>query len=77
MLCVRRWSDAGPVGRVICWLVRCREPNTGQQKVQLYYEDDPLCPSKYCYLSMERANLSMTLKGNNSILLIVGGKFYQ
>ena len=47
MLCVRRWSDAGPVGRVICWLVRCREPYTGQQKVQLYYEEDPLCPSNY------------------------------
>ena len=22
-------------------------PKTGQQKVQLYYEDDPVCPSRY------------------------------
>ena len=50
MLCLRRWSDAGPAGRVRCWLVQCREPKTGQQKVQLYYEDDPLCPSSYCIL---------------------------
>ena len=48
MLCVRRWSDAGPAGRVRCWLVHCPEPKIGQQKVQLYYEDDPLCPSSYC-----------------------------
>ena len=34
--------------RVRCWQVQCREPRTGQQKVQLYYEDDPLI---YC-LSM-------------------------
>ena len=27
--------------------VQCREPKTGQQKVQLYYEDDPLWPSRY------------------------------
>ena len=33
MLCVRRWSDAGPAGRVRYWLVQCREPKTGQQKV--------------------------------------------
>ena len=25
----------------------CHEHKTGQQKVQLYYEDDPLCPSWY------------------------------
>ena len=37
MLCVRRWSDAGPVGRVRCWQVQCREPKTGQQKAQLNY----------------------------------------
>ena len=29
--------------------VKCREPKTGHQKVQLYYEDDPLCPSRYVY----------------------------
>ena len=28
-------------------LVHCREPKKGQQKVQLYYEDDPLCTSRY------------------------------
>ena len=27
--------------------VQCQEPKTGQQKVQLYYEDDPLCPSSF------------------------------
>ena len=47
MLCVRRWSAAGPAGRLRCWLVHCRELKTGQEKVQLYYEDDPLCPSSY------------------------------
>ena len=26
---------------------QCWEPKTGQQKVHLYYEDDPLCPSSY------------------------------
>ena len=46
MLCIRRWSDAGSAGRVRCLRqVRCRDPKTGQQKVQLYWEDDPLCPS--------------------------------
>ena len=47
MLHVRRWRDARPTGRVRCWLAPCREPKTGQQKVQRYYEDDPLCPSSY------------------------------
>ena len=28
--------------------VQCREPKTGQQKVQFYYKNDPLCPSGYC-----------------------------
>ena len=33
--------------------VQCQEPKTGQQKIQLYYEDDPLCPSSYIiYVSM-------------------------
>ena len=47
MLCVRRCSDAGLAGRVRYWQVQCREPKTGQQKVQLYDKDDPLCPSCY------------------------------
>ena len=49
MLCVRRWrrSDAGPAGRVRCWKVKCLEPKIGQQKVQLYNEDDPFYPSRY------------------------------
>ena len=46
MLCVRWWSDAGLAGRNSCWQVR-QEPKTGQQKVQLYYQDDPVCPSRY------------------------------
>ena len=25
-------------------IVHCREPKTGQQKAQFYYEDDSLCP---------------------------------
>ena len=45
MLPVRRWIDAGPASRVRCWQVLCQEPKTGQQKVKLYYEDDPLRPS--------------------------------
>ena len=40
MLCVQRCT-------VRCWQVQCREPKTGQQKVQLYYEDYTLCPSSY------------------------------
>ena len=28
--------------------IHCREPKTGQQRVQLYLEDDSLCPS--CYI---------------------------
>ena len=47
MLCVRRWSYVWPEGRVRCWQVQCWELKTGQQKVQLYHEDDPLCPSRY------------------------------
>ena len=27
--------------------IQCREPKTGQQTVQLYYEDNPLCLSSY------------------------------
>ena len=34
MLCVRRWSEAGPAGRVRCWQVQCRDPKTEQQKGQ-------------------------------------------
>ena len=29
------------------WQVQWRDPKTGQQKVQLYYEDDPFCPYRY------------------------------
>ena len=43
MLCVRQWSDAGTAFRV----KDCRKPKTGQQKVELYYKDNPLCPSSY------------------------------
>ena len=39
MLCVRRWSDAGRADRVRC----CREPKTGQEKVQLNYKDVRQC----------------------------------
>ena len=47
MLCVRRWRCSA--GRVRWWqAIQCREPKTGQQKqkVQVYYEDDPRCPSR-------------------------------
>ena len=48
MLSVRWWSDAGPTGmggqgQVLASTVQSSEPKTGQQKVELYYEDDPLC----------------------------------
>ena len=46
-----RWAGSG-VGLV--HTLSRREPKTGQQKVQLFYEDDPLCPSSYTYyLSMK------------------------
>ena len=32
-----------------CKLMHCREPKTGHQKVQLYYEDDTLCPYSYFF----------------------------
>ena len=35
MLTVQVWSNARQVGRVRCLQVQCREPKTGQQKVQL------------------------------------------
>ena len=48
MLCARRWSDAGPAGRVRCWQVQCREPKTGYGKrFNSTYKYDPLCPSRY------------------------------
>ena len=40
------WCQAGGQVRVLA-MVYCWEPKIGQQKVQLYYEDDPLCPSSY------------------------------
>ena len=46
MLSVQRWSDAVPAGRVRCWHVQCQKAKAGQQKVQLYYKDDTLCPSR-------------------------------
>ena len=36
------WCRAGGQAQVSS---NYREPKSGQQKVQLYYEDDPLCPS--------------------------------
>ena len=44
MLCLLRWRSGGQ-GPVLA-IVHCREPKTWQQTVQLYYEDDPLFPSK-------------------------------
>ena len=42
-------SDDGLADRVRCgkYEYKCREPKTGQQKIQLYYDEDPLCPSSY------------------------------
>ena len=44
MLTVQWWNHVRPADRVRCWLVPCRKLKTGQQKVQLDYEDEPLCP---------------------------------
>ena len=47
---VQRWRDARLAGRVRCWQVQyiqCRAPKIGQQKVQHYYKEDPLCSSGY------------------------------
>ena len=39
---------AGGQGQVLAsTLVQCQEPKKEQQKVDLYYEDDPFCPSGY------------------------------
>ena len=47
MLCIQRYRVM-PAGRIRCWQeVQYQETKTEQQKVQLYYEDDPLCPSSY------------------------------
>ena len=44
--CVQPGRRAGTgVGKYCTYI--CRELKTGQQKVQLYYEEDPLCPSSY------------------------------
>ena len=53
MLRVQRWSDAGTV-QVLASTVQCREPKTGQQKVQHYYKNDPLCPSSYTIYLQQR-----------------------
>ena len=37
-----RWVGTG-VGNWQVLYLQCREPKTGQQKIQLYYEDDQLC----------------------------------
>ena len=47
MLTVQWWNHVRPADRVRCWLVPCRKLKTGQQKVQLDYEDEPLCASGF------------------------------
>ena len=38
MLCIRQWSNA-------------ESPKQGSKRfVQLYYEDDPICPSRYLFI---------------------------
>ena len=63
MLCERRWSDTGPgsgVGNIYC-----REPKTGLQKVQLYSEDNPLCPSTEGILFIYGLNLTFLVQEKN------------
>ena len=72
MLCVRRSNHAGPAGRV-SWQVQCREPKTGQQKVQLYYDDYPLCPSRniiYLIVPFKEVSLRI-LKGLEAAVEVV------
>ena len=47
--------------RLRCWQVQCREPKTGQLKVQLYYEDEPLCPSSYIIYQWSWCNCNSCL----------------
>ena len=52
MFCVRWWSDAGGGQGQVLASTLPRALNTGQQKVQLYYKDDPLFPCSIIYLWM-------------------------
>ena len=71
-------------GRVRCWKVQCREPKTGQQKVQLYYGDDPLCPSRFiiylcCQYSATQYKIQPTVQYNtkqNITVSLVAAKKY-
>ena len=58
---------------------QCREPKTGQQKAQLYYEGNPLCPSGYiiyiactvyCSKSSTAVELTGTIHDTAAILLL-------
>ena len=44
-------------GDMLCWRAgsgvgkyNVESPKQGSKRVQLYYADDPLCPSRYCIL---------------------------
>ena len=52
-----------------------REPKTGQPKVQLYYEDDPLCPSRFIFnlcshplYTVQMYNVVFGLKQSGSVV---------
>ena len=55
-----------PAGRVWYWQVlysvQCREPKTGQQKVQLYYKDEPFSLSRYIIYLCGALSLSLYLE---------------
>ena len=51
LLCVRRWSDAGPAGRVRSTQVHCREPKQGSKRFILLRRRFTL-PIWLYYLSM-------------------------
>ena len=61
----------GPADRVRCWLlyIHGREHKKGQQKVQLYYEDDPLCLYSYIiYLCSFHSKAALSFSSHRLLL---------
>ena len=57
------WCRAGGQGQMLtCWQVQGREPKTGQQKVQLYYKDEPFSLSRYIIYLCGALSLSLYLE---------------
>ena len=68
---------------IAVYAVQCQEPKTGQEKVQLYCEDDILFLSSY-YLSMAQvtwggrtAGCAGWFCGNKGLMTTVAGRFLE